>query len=125
MRIGELSRRTGLSRDTIRFYERHGLIASTPSTESSNDYRDYPEELIEQLDMIMQAREAGLGIADLQTLTRFLDDPASGFDAKDFLDGKIAEVEHTIRQARKLLMLLKQTRQALKAGPVEWHKDRS
>lgn len=120
MRIGELAKRTGLTRDTIRFYERHGLIASQPSGEASNTYRDYPEELVERLDMIMQAREAGFSIADLQMLTSFLERPDSGFDADEFLDDKIAEVEHTIHQARKLLALLRQTRNAIKAGPLEW-----
>ncbi|MCB9992371.1 MAG: MerR family transcriptional regulator [Hyphomicrobiaceae bacterium] len=121
MRIGELAGATGLSRDTIRFYERHGLVASRPSPEPSNDYRDYPEELVERLDMILAAREAGLSIADLSTLFSHLESETAGdggFDADRFIDDKIVELRKTIRQARKVLDLLMRTRQALDRGPA-------
>ncbi len=46
LRIGEISRRSGLPRDTIRYYEREGLISSEPSTEPSNSYRSYTEDAV-------------------------------------------------------------------------------
>lgn len=118
MRIGQLAKRTGLSRDTIRFYERHGLIESLPSTDPANSFRNYPEGLVERLGVVVEARDAGLSIADLQLLTRCLEgatmkDGQLDFDADAFIDGKIEEVERVILRSRNFLKLLKQTRSAL------------
>lgn len=116
MRIGELARRSGLTRDTIRFYEREGLIASEPSADPSNDYRNYPEELVERLQMITEARAVGLSVADLAQLLRAMEGFGdAGFDADAFLDDKIAEVTALIAQSRRLLDTLRQTRAALRA----------
>lgn len=114
MRIGELARRAGASRDTIRFYERHGLLWSAPSRDASNNYRLYPEETIERLRMIMEARDAGLSIADLQLLFRHMETGGDGsFDAEAFFDGKIAEMTRIIVNARRVLAMLKQAKTAL------------
>jgi len=48
MRIGELAKRSEVSRDTIRFYERNGLIFSMPSDSGTNSYREYFEERSEE-----------------------------------------------------------------------------
>lgn len=118
MRIGELAKRSGLSRDTIRFYERRGLLRSVASSEASNSYRDYREDLVERLAMIGEAQEAGMRIADLQQLTALLDEGGPNVDG--FLDEKIAEVRRTIERANRFLSLLEITRAALKDDPVEW-----
>ena len=123
MRIGELAKRTGLTRDTIRFYERHELIASKDSDEASNDYRDYPDELVERLEMIIAARDAGMSVSDLQTLIQHMETgPSDEFDAEAFMDAKIVELRRIISNARKFLRLLEQTKSALAAGAVEWRK---
>lgn len=121
MRIGELAKRTGLSRDTIRFYEREGLIASEKPPEATNSYRDYPEVLVERLGMIIEARDAGFSVGELGELVMYMEHLNEGdFDADDFLDIKIAKLKHTIAQAQKLLGLLQQTKHAIAGGPVEW-----
>jgi DNA-binding transcriptional MerR regulator len=114
LRIGELSRRTGLSRDTIRFYEREGLIASRASENASNSYRAYPEETLERLSMINQARAAGFSVADLRRLFQGLDGMAeASFDAEGFLDEKMTELRRLIAGTRRLIRLLAQTKAAL------------
>lgn len=114
MRIGELAKRTNLSRDTIRFYERNGLIASTEGLSDTNSYRDYSEDLVERLNMIREAQNAGFSIAELLMLFRQLESPDfGGFSADDFLDRKISEVEERIARAQSFLSLLKETRAAL------------
>ena len=124
MRIGELAKRTGLSRDTIRFYERHGLIESVPDAEPTNPCRDYPEQVVEQLAMIVEAREAGLSVADLSELTRHIErSHREVFDAEAFLDTKIAEVTQTIAKAQRFLAFLEAARAALDVGPVEWREE--
>ena len=48
MRIGALAKASGLSRDTIRFYERRGLISSQAES-GQNSYRNYPEHALDTL----------------------------------------------------------------------------
>ncbi|MEE9426645.1 MAG: MerR family transcriptional regulator [Paracoccaceae bacterium] len=114
MRIGALSALTGLSRDTIRFYERQGLIASAAATGKANTYRHYGDDLPERLRMITDARSAGMSVADLKLLLTFMEsgDPGA-ININEFLDQRISQVEDTIRQSRKLLKTLKLTRAAL------------
>lgn len=114
MRIGALSALTGLSRDTIRFYEKHGLIGSAASTSASNSYRDYSEETAERLRMITDARQAGLSVADLKTLLDAMEGrPAPGFDLEDFLDTRIAQLDQVITTATHTRDMLQATRGAL------------
>lgn len=68
MRIGELAEKTGLTRDTIRFYERNGLITSVDGGEATNNYRDYPTDSVALLGFLAGAREAGLSVADLRDI---------------------------------------------------------
>lgn len=124
MRIGELARRTGLSRDTIRFYERHGLIASLPSREPANNYREYPEETAERLTMIVEARHAGLSVADLEQLIAHIEGgDVSTFSADRFIADKIAEVERVIAHSQRFLDMLRATQAAL-AGPHDRPSDK-
>lgn len=117
MRIGELSRRSGLSRDTIRFYERNGLLSSAPSATATNDYRDYSEQTVERLVMITEAREAGFSVDDLRQLFTHLEAGAEGaFDADPFLDRKIAEVTKLIERSTRLLAMLENAKKAIQ-GP--------
>jgi DNA-binding transcriptional MerR regulator len=59
MRIGELAVKSGVSRDTIRFYERNGLITSQAGLATTNNYRVYPDDSLIWLGFLTGAREAG------------------------------------------------------------------
>ena len=117
MRIGELAKRSGLSRDTIRFYERAGLVRSEPETGGSNSYRDYSDETLLTLDIIADAQAAGMSIADLTMFLGELANVPDGFDGDAFLARKIAEAEERLRRTRRFVKMLKQTRRALRDAP--------
>ena len=119
MRIGELSKRADVSRDTIRFYERHGLIQSAVNPGASNSYRIYPEDAVLTLEVIRDAQAAGLSISDI---TLFLSQFMSQNDAADgdaFLDAKIAEVSQRLEAGHRFLQTLEQTRSALARAPQD------
>jgi DNA-binding transcriptional MerR regulator len=117
MRIGELAKRSGLSRDTIRFYEKQGLIRSLPGRAVSNSYRDYPEEQLDQLEMIGQAQRAGFSLADVQKLMAFWEGQNPDFDGEQFLEDKAEEVRQTIADAQKFLEVLERAAAALRRAP--------
>lgn len=106
MRIGELSDRSGLSRDTIRFYERNGLLTSAPGQSKTNNYKDYPEDTLFKLAFYSKAREAGMSIADLRGIMDTLDgscDPAVG---KKVISEKIVELKERAEQIQSVVGFL-------------------
>ena len=70
MNIKELTETVGLSRDTIRFYEREGLIS--PPSRKANGYRDYNHKTVDQLNMITMAKELGFTLKEIKELTELL-----------------------------------------------------
>jgi MerR family copper efflux transcriptional regulator len=66
LRIGELSERCGVSRDTVRFYERQGLLPAPSRTTSG--HREYDEEAVKRLRFIRNARELSLTLEDIRVL---------------------------------------------------------
>lgn len=66
--IGELARRTGVSRDTLRFYEREHLIP--PPHRTSARYRVYSDEDVKRVSFIRQARAIGFTLEDIRELLK-------------------------------------------------------
>ncbi len=64
--IGGLSQRTGVNIETIRYYERIGLLEKPPRT--TGGHRSYALEHADRLRFIWRARELGFGIEDIRTL---------------------------------------------------------
>lgn len=62
MKIGELAKRAGITADTLRFYERIGLIRPARTL---NGYREYPEELLELIRYISTAKKLGFTLAEI------------------------------------------------------------
>ena len=119
MRIGELSKRTGFSRDAIRFYEREGLIQAEGVREAGNNYKSYGPDAVMTLEVVKDAQAAGLSVADLSILlTQLAAEDAEDFDGDAFLAAKIAEVEARIEASRRFLVTLEETREALKIAPL-------
>jgi len=66
MRIGELAARAGLSADTVRFYERRGLIEPETVIRLENGYRDYAEEALERLQLVSRAKSLGFTLNEIR-----------------------------------------------------------
>lgn len=71
LRIGALSRRTGCQVDTIRYYERAGLLPAPARTPSR--YRVYTVDHLKRLAFIRRARDLGFTLADVRTLLTLAD----------------------------------------------------
>jgi DNA-binding transcriptional MerR regulator len=65
---GDLAARCGVSADTIRHYEKHGLLATAPRTEKG--YRLFPAEAVERVQVIRQALRVGFTIEELTKILR-------------------------------------------------------
>lgn len=73
MQIKMLEARSGLPRDTLRFYERGGLV--TAPRRLPNGYRDYDEHTLAELKFIAAAREVGFTLAEIKTAIPHLKAP--------------------------------------------------
>ncbi|MCP5468840.1 MAG: MerR family transcriptional regulator [Deltaproteobacteria bacterium] len=70
MKIQELSKKSKLSKDTIRFYEKIGIL-SKPSRDNSG-YRKYDHHFLKQLNMIAKAKELGFSLDEIKELSDLL-----------------------------------------------------
>jgi Predicted transcriptional regulators len=62
MRIGELAAQAGLTKDTIRFYEKVGLVAGH---RLANGYRDFPPETVAWLHYVRTAQRLGFSLSEI------------------------------------------------------------
>lgn len=67
MLIGELSKRSGLSRDTIRYYEKLMLLAAA-NRNVGNDYKNYGYDALERLHHIQQLKDIGFTLREIRQL---------------------------------------------------------
>lgn len=107
MLIGEIAKKSGLSKDGIRYYESLGLIHSKPITAGSKIYRDYDDTTFERLSIIALAKRLHFQLSELpEALDRILSDTISREERSAVLKAKVAEVDVKIAElqaARNLL----------------------
>lgn len=108
MNIAEVEKLTGMSKQTIRFYEKEGLI--TPKRNQKNQYREYDENDIKQLKLIYVLRKTGLSVGDI---SKVLSDELSMTDA---INTRRAEIIEERKEQDKLLDFC----DSLKMQSKEW-----
>jgi len=64
MLIGELSEKTKLSRHTIRFYEKLGLIAIPKTSRRGNNYKEYPDDTLRRIEAIQEMKSKGFTLKE-------------------------------------------------------------
>jgi len=108
--ISKLAKRFGLSRATILYYEREGLLE--PASRAANGYRWYGEREIERLKQIAGFRSYGVSVRDIRELLARDSDQAH----EQILRKRFAQMETEIqdlrRQQQSLLAILEQTPEA-------------
>lgn len=104
MRIGELSKKTGCDVQTIRYYEREGLLPA--SARSDANYRIYGNEHFERLSFIRHCRALDMTLEEIRTLLRYRDSPNEACDAVNTLIDE--HIEHVITRIASLQELAKQ-----------------
>ena len=70
MQIKELSDKTGLSKETIRYYEKIGLLPKAKRSESG--YRYYNNDIVEKIRMVHIAKGLGFSLTEIKDLTKLL-----------------------------------------------------
>jgi len=65
MRIGEIASRAGVSRDTVRFYERMGLLDEAAQPHLSNNYKEYSPQALRRIELITHAKALGFTLKEI------------------------------------------------------------
>lgn len=98
MLIGEIVQQTGVSRDTIRYYERLGLLRAEGRPAKANNYKAYSTATITRLGLIQQAKNLGFSLAEIADGLNLLDNAQlSDTEAEVRIGEKLAIIEEKMR----------------------------
>jgi Hg(II)-responsive transcriptional regulator len=99
--IGEVARRAGVGVETVRFYEREGLLEQ-PARRPSG-YRQYGEEVVSRLRFIRRAKELGFSLKEITELLALRDDPdASRADVRRRAQAKVTDIGAKVRDLLRM-----------------------
>lgn len=106
--ISNAARKAGVGVETIRFYERKGLIEQPPKP-SSGGYRLYPADTIERVKFIRQGQELGFSLREIHELLSLRADPSSDCgDVRERAQRKLEEINDKVTQLLRIEEGLKQ-----------------
>jgi MerR family copper efflux transcriptional regulator len=105
--IGQVARRAGVGVETVRFYEREGLLEEPPRRASG--YRQYTEQVVTRLHFIKRAQKLGFSLKEITELLLLrVDTQTSCVEVKQRTEAKIAEVERKIVELQRMRQALLQ-----------------
>lgn len=99
--IGQLAKRTRVNIETIRYYERRGLLPDPPRRESG--YRQYSHDAVARLEFIRRGKELGFSLTEITELLALRVDPnTSCADVRTRAEAKIADVREKIQSLSRI-----------------------
>lgn len=101
---GQLARETGVNIETIRYYERRGLIPEPPRRVSG--YREYTPEYIERIRFIKRAQALGFTLKEISELLAVADGKPACKDIRKFAEDKVKDIEARIYDLQNIQTVL-------------------
>jgi MerR family mercuric resistance operon transcriptional regulator len=116
--IGRLARAVGVNLETVRYYERRGLLPKPPR--SGSGYRLFPAETKRRLRFIRRAQELGFSLGEIRELLSLRLAPAAkSADVRRRAQAKITDIEAKIRSLQSMKKALRElTLTCSGCGPV-------
>lgn len=117
MKIGDLAKACGVAASAIRFYESKGLLKAIPR--KVNGYREYPEEAVFLLTIIVNAQQAGFSLDEIKQI---LPPSISNWEHDKLVSAiqkKIEHIENMEKQLKKNKAILKEVVKAVKEKPAD------
>lgn len=105
--IGELAARSGLTADTLRYYERLGLLS--PPQRTAGGFRVYPATALDRLRFIKQARTLGLSLQEIRDLVSYTDRGGVRRCQRvhDLLERKLADLDARLTELQEFRRTLR------------------
>lgn len=116
-KIGQLAKATGLTVDTIRFYEEQGLLC--PTRRSAAGYRQFSQQDLEKLQFIQRTKAVGFTLKEISELLalKLHPDDHTCMEVKEVTEQKIHQVSKKIDELEKIRGSLQQLAIACDGGP--------
>jgi DNA-binding transcriptional MerR regulator len=109
MKISDLSRATGVDVETIRYYEKSGLLPAPPR--EANGYRHYGPQQLERLAFVRHCRALDIPLADVKALLDFAQgEPDTGGNIEALVEAQLKRVRARLKSLRALERQLAQLR---------------
>jgi MerR family transcriptional regulator, mercuric resistance operon regulatory protein len=117
MRRGELAQRSGCNIETVRFYEKHGLLPAPPR--SAGGHRDYAPEHLKRLIFIRRSRELGFTLEAVRRLLSLVDGSNwTCAEVRAMTLEHLADVRRKIADRQKLVKVLENMAAQCEGGLV-------
>jgi DNA-binding transcriptional MerR regulator len=112
MTVSELAKRAGIGPQTVRYYERRGLL-SRPGRWGAGNYRDFDEDAVTALRFIQGAKSAGFTLSEIKELLALRLPPRGSCDeVAVFFDRKVADLDRQLAALQRMQDVLKKMRKA-------------
>lgn len=100
MKIGEVAKLAGTGIETIRFYEREGVLLEPKRRPSG--YRQYDEATVERLEYIRRAKELGFTLSEIKELLSLSFAHSNCDHIRQRTEGRITDIENKIRSLQQM-----------------------
>lgn len=103
MLIGELSQKTKLSRHTIRFYEKLGLIEVPEASRRDNNYKEYPDDVLRKIAAIQEIKSRGFTLKEAKSILHLITSGTLDVArSRKYILNKVALVDKQIGQLEQM-----------------------
>jgi len=106
MTIGKVAESSGVGIDTIRFYERRGLLPEPQRSHSG--YRLYTPSVMGRLNFILRAKDLGFSLEEIRTLLKLQDQGGRKAEVKKLARSKLEQIETKISDLERMRDVLRQ-----------------
>ncbi len=101
----QVAEKVGVGFDTLRYYEKVGLLM--PTERGENNYRLYDENAVEKLFFIHQVKQFGFSLSEIKSILVLLDNPQNcEVDSDEIIDLKVKDIEAKIEELTKIKAML-------------------
>lgn len=105
LRTSDVAKQAEVNLETIRFYERRGLLPKPPRTASG--YRTFSPEMVRRVRFIKRAQELGFSLKEIKELLALRVDPATTCaDVRQQAEAKVNDIDEKIRTLRSMRKVL-------------------
>lgn len=102
--IGKVAAAAGVGVETIRFYQKKGLIDQPPFKGS---FREYPKSVVSRIQFILRAKELGFSLAEIRELLTLSDGNGDRGKVKSIASRKLASIRQQLEELRSTEVTLK------------------
>lgn len=119
LKTGELAKQAGVNVETLRFYEREGLLPEPPRRVSG--YREYPSDTVQRIRFIQRAKELGFTLREIKGLLELRVDPETTCaEVREQARQKITDVKRKISDLERIERALNKLMNSCRgSGPID------